>query len=1123
MGICITAYRARIGSFGHHSYRSSLLPSDTSSAIPSSTWTALILVLTINSITLFTVSKQPVHIHNITGVPCSVSSACSSTPCPIYWRITKLSRTLSIRTSYLLESGIIQDVNFNARYVNGNRKSGGIKMGHINLGSGYLVNNMNSIETIIKGYKPHILGISESSLSIHDDLTQSSLEDYKTFFSKTLHNQNLNVSRISVFTHKDLVVKQRLDLMNDTFSSIWLEVGLPRQRKILICNLYREWQYLGQTSNASLAISAQLDRWLRFLDQWETAVQENKEIHVLVDTNLDFLKWSSSSQLGSQQSGHLQKLSNAVFDRIFPYGFVQLVSVPTRFWPGQDPSGLDHWYTNRPGKLSNIQVNNQGASDHKLLFATRYSKAVISKPKVIRKRSFKNFNPSEFIDAIRSISWWDVYSSEDVEEATRMFTNKVCKILNKMAPVKTIQVRKRYAPWLSPSLKADILKRDQIQREAQETRSVEKWREYKKLRNSVNNKLKGAKKSWQKNKMKEYSSDSRSTWSHVRSFLGWSTGGPPTQLFHDGTLHSKPAELATIMNNFFVDKIRNLRMNLPPSCLNPVDLVTSLMHNRTCSFHLQPVHPDQISKIIDKMKSSKSCGIDTIDSSIIKLVKKELIPVITHLVNLSIKYKVFPKQWKQAKVVPLHKKDDVLLPKNYRPVALLPIVSKILERAVFVQVIDYLETNWLLHPSHHGFRSMHNTSTALLQMFDTWLDAMEDGDISAVIMLDLSAAFDVVDHDILIKKLGQYGVQEEALGWFESYLSGRSQQVLIEGSLSKPLFLDAGVPQGSVLGPLLYVIFTNDLPEAVHDHLAEGNSFYNIHCHSCGGICSFADDSTITVSRSNPTELDRMVDLKYKEVEAYMVANKLVLNSDKTQLLIMTTPSKHKQHGNFGITLNTGTEIVEPTYSGKLLGGFITNDFKFNEHLKDNEKSAFKSLTSRVNALAKICHLSPFRTRKQVANGIVISKISYLIQWWGGCSGYLIKYLQTLQFRAARLVTKHGQLTPNRVVLHQCGWLSVRQMVHYHSLLLVFKIKKENKPEYLSAHFSSVFPYRTRLATGMGVRRQGNFNQDVTKKSFVPRTSSIWNELPASLRSLESTNKFKQNMKSWIIDNVPLE
>ena len=159
----------------------------------------------------------------------------------------------------------------------------------------------------------------------------------------------------------------------------------------------------------------------------------------------------------------------------------------------------------------------------------------------------------------------------------------------------------------------------------------------------MNNKLKGAKNNWQKAKISEYSSDSRSTWKHIRSWLGWSSGGPPTKLLDNGTLHSKPSSLSGIMISFFVNKVENLRRNLPPSNLNPLDLVRKLMQKRTCSFKLHPVHPDQISKIINKMKSSKSCGIDSIDSYIIKLAKEELLPVITHIVNLSIKYQTFPQ------------------------------------------------------------------------------------------------------------------------------------------------------------------------------------------------------------------------------------------------------------------------------------------------------------------------------------------------------------------------------------------------------------------------------------------------------------------------------------------------
>ena len=142
-----------------------------------------------------------------------------------------------------------------------------------------------------------------------------------------------------------------------------------------------------------------------------------------------------------------------------------------------------------------------------------------------------------------------------------------------------------------------------------------------------------------------------------------------------------------------------------------------------------------------------------------------------------------------------------------------------------------------------------------------------------------------------------------------------------------------------------------------------------------------ADDSTFTISRKDPAELDTLIDIKYKEIAEYMNTNKLVLNTDKTHLLVMATPHQHNQHQNFGITLNTGAEIFDPIYSEKLLGGHITNDFKFNEHLKDNGKSAIRSLTSRVNALEKICKVSSFKTRKTIANGVVMSKLVYLIQW----------------------------------------------------------------------------------------------------------------------------------------------
>ena len=911
--------------------------------------------------------------------------------------------------------------NFWAKMRHGNRRTNGIKLCQWNAGAGYLVNKQPELLNIIEGYKPSVLGITESCFKTEHDAQDVQIQDYTLYFASTLDNPDLNASRVSVYVQKDLKVKLRKDLMNDKFSSIWLELGKPRQRKILVCIVYREWQYLNQPDDSSKSITAQLDRWVGYLDQWETAMSSGSEICVLGDINLNFLKWTTSNISTNSHTYKLRSLVTQLFDRILPHGFVQLVSGATRISPGQEPSGLDHFYSNHPEKLSDVQAHFRGGSDHKLIFATRYTKSAISKPRIIRKRSFKDFESLKFIDAIRKTSWWNVYSCDNVEEAVTLMTSKINEILDVMAPLKSFQVRTKFAPWMSQNTKNRIKERDLAQENASKSKSNEDWVKYKALRNTVNSILRSEKKQWQQSKLSEFGNDSSSVWKNIKNWLGWSKGGPPTRLMENGNLCSKPKDLARIMNEFFTSKVKNLRRKLPDSPGNPLDLVRSLMKNRNCSFSIQPVHPDVILKIITDLKATQSCGLDNIDSNIVKLVKHELVPVITHIVNLSIRDKIFPHQWKTSKIIPLHKKKEVIYPENYRPVSLLPIFSKILERAIFVQVVKYLEENCLIHPSHHGFRQNHNTATALLQMLDVWGEAFEDKDISAVLMLDMSAAFDLVDHDLLVKKLALYGFEKNSLSWVTSYLSNRSQQVYVDGALSSPLEVDVGVPQGSILGPLLYIIFTNDLPECVHQHPAQTNTFFNTHCEQCGGICCFADDSTFTISSKDPEYLIEAIADKYKSISTYMSQNKLVLNSDKTHLMVMASSHQHRKYNEFGIYLDTGTEIIEPLEDEKLLGAQLANNFTWNCHIRDDEKSMFKILTAKNNALRKISQVANFKTRKMVASGLITSTLTYIIQAYGSCSDYLLDMLQVQQNRAARNVTSLPWHTSTATLLLQCG------------------------------------------------------------------------------------------------------
>ena len=206
------------------------------------------------------------------------------------------------------------------------------------------------------------------------------------------------------------------------------------------------------------------------------------------------------------------------------------------------------------------------------------------------------------------------------------------------------------------------------------------------------------------------------------------------------------------------------------------------------------------------MKRSSSCGLDNIDSRVLKIAILELTPAITHIINLSISTQCFPEIWKISKIIPLHKKDELVEPSNYRPVSLLSAVSKILERAIYMQLVHYFETENLLNSSHHGFRQNHNTTTALIEMIDRWAEKFDKGEISAVLMLNMSAAFDLVNHDLLCKKLEIYGANRGSVTWFESYLNNRGQQVYIDGCYSEVLPVTTGVPQGSILGLILYII-----------------------------------------------------------------------------------------------------------------------------------------------------------------------------------------------------------------------------------------------------------------------------------------------------------------------------
>ena len=320
--------------------------------------------------------------------------------------------------------------------------------------------------------------------------------------------------------------------MNNSVDSIWLELGFKNQKKILVGGLYRVWQHMGQGANKeSLTPSAQLDRWKMFVSQWEKALDEKKETIVLGDVNVEWLCCCSEDQPACPRQAAKWSAAKPLLEefnrRIAPHGVIQAVRGITRSARGQADSALDLIFTSVPQKLSEAKTLVRSYSDHRLVLATRFTKNIISSPRYVKKRSFKGFDENKFIEEVRNTSMLDVYLSSDANEAAELLAKKLNAILDVMAPVKKIQLRHSFAPWISEECKAEMTARDAANKTASESGLDTDWHHFRQIRNSVTRRVRKEKEAWRRGKMEGCQANSSSCWKNVMGWLSWSSSGSP--------------------------------------------------------------------------------------------------------------------------------------------------------------------------------------------------------------------------------------------------------------------------------------------------------------------------------------------------------------------------------------------------------------------------------------------------------------------------------------------------------------------------------------------------------------------------------------------------------------------
>ena len=944
--------------------------------------------------------------------------------------------------------------------------------------------------------KPTILGLSECELKKENvDTKTLKIPGYDILYPKSWESHGF--ARILVYVKKTFHYRQLHDLEDNLVQSVWLKGSFKNSKPIYFSHVYRE-----HASAMGTSISQQKVYLTKLLTQWEAATahdaaKEPNEVHISGDMNVDY-----NSSKWQQPSYRLCSLTNLVQNTCNAFNFSQLVQEPTRtmfnsILKTTEVSCIDHIYCNYKFKCSPPRVLVSGASDHDILSYVRYSKCPPVPARTIRRRSYRDFDKESFLAELAEVDWGDVLAMADLDAAVDMFTNQFNFVLNQHAPWIVFQDRKKYIPWLTESTKELMKERDSWKSKAKELAAAspgqatleeqEAWGRYRKLRNKVNN-VKGSEEiKYKRQRVEENIDDAGKVWKLAKKYMNWKVTGSPTQLEDNGVLLTCAWKIAMVMNHFFIDKVSKIRENMARVAINMVPC-KMIMLNKKCKLSLSFVSLNKVEKLLRSLSNSRSTAIDGLDNFSVKIAAPVIAAPLHHIFTLSVMQHKFPSQWKYAKILPLHKKLDPLQKKNYRPVAILSPLSKILEKSVYEQLYRYFTVNRILDPRLHGYRTNRSTQTALLQMYDHWVQAAAQGQVSGAVLLDLSAAFDLVPPASLVEKLKVYGLDENFLAWVQSYLSDRYQAVWIDHALSDFLHCPVGVPQGSNLGPLFFMLYVNDLPGI-------------LNCN----IDQYADDSTLYATAKTIQEINEVLEKSCDNVSNWMAENMLQLNADKTHVLTLGTRERLAMPGNKVSVCMDGVLLQEDLGHQETLLGI-----KIDANLKWHGQVQFlvKKLKSKLAGLAHVRHVLPYPVRKVVTEGLFNSVLGYCLPLFGGCDTGEVQALQILQNRAAQIVTCSPPRAKRHLMYDTLDWLTVNQLIVYHTLLAVYRVRLTGEPEYLAKSLcrdnikGHIMIKPTRLS--------------LLQKSFTFRGACAWNELPSSIRTLPRVAGFKKAIKLWI-------
>jgi hypothetical protein len=517
----------------------------------------------------------------------------------------------------------------------------------------------------------------------------------------------------------------------------------------------------------------------------------------------------------------------------------------------------------------------------------------------------------------------------------------------------------------------------------------------------------------------------------------------------------------------------------------------------------RPLKKDEIRQLITRMSTKSSC-LDPIPTNLLKQCLDMLLDPISDIVNSSLEQGEFPNCWKSAVVIPLLKKAGLdLVCKSYRPVSNLSFVSKIVEKAGLVQYVDHLESINMYSTQNSAYKKQHSTETLLVKIHSDIMNNMDNQQITLLVLLDLSAAFDTVNLDILSEIFEyRFNIKENVLEWFQSYLTDRDQRILINNKLSDTYKLKVGVPQGSCAGPVAFLGYLSSLYDIIEKHIphvggyADDNQLY-LEFQPCGREAQ--DDAVSKMQEC------------ISDVRTWMLTHKLKINDSKTEFLIIGTK---QQLSKVQIEeIKVGQSCIKPVNSARNLGVIFDSNMSMVPHVNQVCKKGYYQLM-RLRQIKKYVGNGAMES---LVHSFVTSNIDYCNILLYGCPKTVIGKLQKLHNAAARVVTgtyKFDHITP---VLKQLHWLPISSRIEYKIALLTYKCLHGLAPKYLCDLIVKHQPNRTLRSGSLNRLQMPRTNtKTLGPRAFSSASPNVWNSLPETVKNVESLDRFKHLLKTHL-------